>query len=204
MSVRKKIVTIFLDVLICFFLSALILYTISMINSRWSKYSLPGVAGVSFLVVKSGSMEPAIKTGDLLLVTKPETANLKAGDIISYFNDGGELITHRIVKVENEAFSTKGDANNVNDSSMVPADRIAGMYAARVPYLGYVFGYAKTKVGIVVCLIIPSLIILGYALVMIVDEMHNSSRHRKKILRKRRRRMKRYSEEGMDRMRMLM
>jgi hypothetical protein len=96
----RKSMNIILDILIFVFLSVLILYTISMVSSGKSRYSIPGVAGVSFLVVRSGSMEPAVRVGDLLLVTKPDAGDLKEGDIISYFKESGELITHRVVKEE--------------------------------------------------------------------------------------------------------
>jgi len=72
------------------------------------------------MVVQSGSMEPAIHTGSVVMV-KP-ASDYKIGDVITF----GEVsktkapITHRIYDIKvvdgNPVYITKGDANNAPDA----------------------------------------------------------------------------------------
>src|SRR3989338_9973092 len=67
----------------------------------------------SFVVV-SGSMEPAIRLGSIVL-TKSAT-NYKTGDVVSFNNKAGQTVTHRIMEIktspDGQSFILKGDANN--------------------------------------------------------------------------------------------
>lgn len=73
------------------------------------------------LVVISGSMEPGIMTGDLLVDVRTPTAQVEVGDVTSIFSDvTGNLVTHRVVDVEQTAdggwsIRMQGDANQSQD-----------------------------------------------------------------------------------------
>ena len=196
MKKYKKLTIMFIDLLIILMVLTLALYIISMTNSRTNKYSLPGVLGANFLVVKSGSMNPWIKVGDMVIIKKSGLDDLKKDDIITYTSASSELITHRILDFVDGGYITKGDANNSKDELVVTKEKIIGRFVLRVPYLGYLMGYAKTNIGIAICIAIPSVILFLYFYVMLMDQIRNLSKHRKMILRKRRRRGIRYREEG--------
>lgn len=74
------------------------------------------------LIVISGSMEPGIMTGDLLIATKVDAASLAAGDVVSLDSElTSNLVTHRIVRilpVGNGTFTVtmKGDNNEFEDA----------------------------------------------------------------------------------------
>lgn len=74
------------------------------------------------LVVISGSMEPEIMTGDLLVATKVDASTLEVGDVVSLPSDlTGDLVTHRIESIESDGeggyiISMKGDANAYSDA----------------------------------------------------------------------------------------
>ena len=95
---------------------------------------VPQVMGYSILQVLTGSMEPTIPEGSMLLIQKTEPETLQAGDIISFFSPDpmldGALNTHRIQEVLNEgdtlAFITKGDANFLEDQQPVDARQVVG------------------------------------------------------------------------------
>ena len=83
---------------------------------------LPIPGNYKLLIVQSGSMEPAIKTGSVVIVKPVE--NYKTNDVIT-FVDGGKsnTTTHRVVDMEvvsgQTQYITKGDANNAEDSNKV-------------------------------------------------------------------------------------
>lgn len=125
---------------------------------------LPLKNNYKIMAVTSGSMEPAIHVGSIV-VSQP-VQNYKAGDIIS-FNSGAtkkDNTTHRIVEVKNTggeiAYVTKGDANENNDTKDVPANKVLGKEIFTIPLLGYLLVYVKTLPGLVLLIIIPATIII--------------------------------------------
>jgi len=99
---------------------------------------LPIPGNFKFLTVLSGSMEPVIKTGSIVLV-KP-ISNYKVNDIIT-FELQKENVTHRIyekkTKDKIESYITKGDANNASDMREIKKENIVGKVFLSIPYLGY-------------------------------------------------------------------
>lgn len=96
------------------------------------KDNLPKIFGYARVIVMSGSMQPAIEAGDLIVVR--EQQKYEEDDIITY-RRGGALITHRIVEANESGIVTKGDTNNVNDDPVAPAD-IEGKVVLRIPGAG--------------------------------------------------------------------
>jgi len=94
---------------------------------------------IKLYVVKSGSMEPELKVGDIVIAKKVEPQELKVGDIISY-KEGQNIITHRIVKIltaEDELqFETKGDNNASKDLEKVKESEIEGKVTQKISSLG--------------------------------------------------------------------
>jgi signal peptidase len=108
---------------------------------------LAPVFGWRLDVVQSGSMEPAIGVGALVATAPEGPENLKVGEVISFWGEGGALVCHRVVEIRDQAFITKGDANEGNDSSLVPFDEVEGRVAFSVPLLGYVISFLKSPFG---------------------------------------------------------
>ena len=79
---------------------------------RVLKDPFPMPFGIGFANVVSGSMEPALKKGTLLLVRKKADAEI--GDIVVY-QSGESIIVHRIISAEGDQVITKGDANETED-----------------------------------------------------------------------------------------
>ena len=90
------------------------------------------------LIVISGSMEPEIGTGDLLISRNLATGEVEVGDVISLHSEmTDKLVTHRVTEVDANddgtwTISMKGDANDepdleiytVGDSVLTPALQI--------------------------------------------------------------------------------
>ena len=78
-------------------------------------------------VIVSGSMEPTIKTGALILIHFSDFEDCEVGDVITYYHPGfDELVTHRIVEKGEDYYWTKGDANTARDDVSVIKDNFYG------------------------------------------------------------------------------
>lgn len=106
---------------------------------------LPGLFGYSSLVVMSGSMEPAISAGDLLIIRREAT--YQEGEVVS-FSDNGSYITHRLVGQTDGGFITQGDSNNVPDPDLIHAEQIVGRVVLVIPGLGGALLFLRTPAGI--------------------------------------------------------
>ncbi len=98
-----------------------------------------GVFPVYPSVVATGSMEPMIKPGDVILVRKIDSASVGLGDVVQYRLDGND-ITHRVIGVqdgEKRSFQMQGDANPVPDSKLVEPQQIRGRIIGRIPKVGW-------------------------------------------------------------------
>ena len=98
---------------------------------------LPGLMGYEAYHVVSGSMEPAIARGSLVLVRPVSWREIEEGDVIA-FGNRDEVITHRVAKIDlqENSFVTKGDANDEEDMSPVPFASLIGKVEKHVPMIG--------------------------------------------------------------------
>lgn len=111
------------------------------------------------LVVLSGSMEPAIKTGSVVFIQKSE--DYKQGDVIAFSQGSSKnLITHRLISTDNSTFQTKGDANEEADRTQVQKDQIAGKVILYIPGIGFGVDLVKHPKGFILLVIIPATIIV--------------------------------------------
>ena len=119
--------------------------------------------GITPLCVLSGSMEPTYKTGSMIYVKKAAPESIKANEPITfYMTDGKTVATHRVVNVDNEnnQFHTKGDANNIQDSTPVSFSNLIGTPVFTIPYLGYLAAFVSQPVGKFASIGIGGLLIL--------------------------------------------
>ena len=169
----KKIFTTTIYILII----PIIIYNIFLIIMSIVKpYETPSFFGIKSFVIISGSMEPNLNIGDIVLIKSVDEQELKVNDIIS-FREGESIITHRIVEIiENEGkkYITKGDNNNAKDSNDVEYKEIEGIFIGKIPYLGYAVIFLKNKIVII------SIILILYLLYI-----HNSNIMKKKQERRR-------------------
>lgn len=117
--------------------------------------------------VLSGSMEPTFPTGSMIYVKEVDAISLEEGDIITFKLSGQTPITHRIVKIVNHgenhefSFQTKGDSNNMVDGNLVKADQVIGKAMFCIPYLGYLSGFIKTPLGLMIICFSVLLTVVG-------------------------------------------
>ncbi|MDO5784695.1 MAG: signal peptidase I [Eubacteriales bacterium] len=110
--------------------------------------AIPELLGCSVYTIVSGSMEPEIPVGSLVIARPVDPESVVEQDVIA-FDDDGVVITHRVVEnklVEGE-FITKGDANAGNDMEAVPYDSLIGKIVFDVPMLGNMLFIFSSRIG---------------------------------------------------------
>jgi signal peptidase len=121
------------------------------------------------LVVRSGSMSPAIPTGSLVFYKKVQASQLKVGDIIVFDEPGtvNTKITHRIFAIKTgptgRYFVTKGDANGIPDPWRVPDAGTGWAVAWHVPAVGYALTWLEGGTVRVVLIVVPAVVLAGLA-----------------------------------------
>ena len=131
-----------------------------------SALNLPG--GWKLFTVQSGSMQPAISLGSLVIV-KP-AGEYVVGDVIT-FKTGPTPPTHRINQVEAGVITTKGDANDASDSEPVKPGQIIGKLVLTIPVAGYPVAFAKSKEGFLLLIVIPATLIIYSEILNIKNEI---------------------------------
>ena len=135
----------------------IVIFALVVLSSRY------GLLGFRLYSVRSGSMDPALPKGSLVLVK--EDISIQKGDIITFYTGfKNNTITHRVVEIQEEGdtvfYQTKGDANNAPDSLKIAADKIVGKVIGSVPCVGYIIAFAQSFIGIMLLIVVPSLIII--------------------------------------------
>ena len=97
----KYIIIIFILLILCY----------SIYIKFFSKKLIVQPFGIGMLLVGSGSMEPEIGTGDIIIIKKCK--EYKIGDIVTYDIEQKYLVTHRIIEQDGEEITTKGDNKNI-------------------------------------------------------------------------------------------
>ncbi len=152
-----KIVAMVLELLLLLFLVLVLasnLYVVCIRAITGEEH--PTVAGISWAVVLSGSMEPEVGLDDLIINVAQDS--YQVGDIIT-FDDGTKLTTHRIIRETAEGFITMGDANNTEDANPVKPEQIVGKVCVNIPNVGLFIGFLRTPMGLI-CLVLLGLLVI--------------------------------------------
>ena len=134
-------------------------------------------------IVRSGSMEPAINVGDMVLAGPVGTGGIKPGVIISY-ELGKNLITHRVLSIDGNTLITKGDANKEQDPNPVRLSQVQSRYIFRIPYVGYVAGFLRTRPGWLLSIVLPSIVLVGFIVKDIIKEASRNEKSEKIVVKK--------------------
>ena len=144
---------------------------------------LPIPGSIQLKVVESGSMEPAIMTGGIVVDRPAATYNV--GDIITFGADTKTQVptTHRIVAIEgsgaNERITTKGDANDAPDPTQTTLAAVHGKVIFTMPYVGYVLNFARQPLGFALLVGVPAFFIILEEIGKIVREIARIRRQKK-------------------------
>ena len=171
-SVSHKVLTVIGAILCIILIPILIINVTLIIKSYTHQDEVPKIGGYCPLIVLTGSMEPEIKSGDLIICKQIDGNDVQVGDVLAFFDPdstGTAVLTHRVVEITDLegtlAFITKGDANNSQDRTPVLSDQMVGAYQFRIPGAGNVAMFMQTTAGLVVCVVVPLLLLVGYDII---------------------------------------
>lgn len=164
----KKIVSVMVSVvLICAVL--LCFYVVVQVLNR----GYVSIGGYSCFRVITGSMEPEIPVGALILSKKEDINSLEVGDIVcfraTYSEIAGQCITHRVISVTRDEtgiteLQTKGDYNIVADPYPVTEENLIGKvvwWSERNNIFSNFIAFFSNKIGFLACIVFPCLFIAG-------------------------------------------
>ena len=147
-----------------------ILICVLVIVSMKSSSGVANLFGYAVLSVQSDSMEPTFKENDLIVIHMTKsTERFNQGDIVSFFaydSYGTRFInSHRIVEVvrgdTRDRYTTKGDNAELSDNKKLYSNNIIGQYTGKkVAGLGKLVDFINSPTGILLCVVIPSAIII--------------------------------------------
>lgn len=92
-------------------------------------------SGPTFVIVGS-SMEPALKRGSVVVEEQVGPSGVGVGDIVT-FRLADRVITHRVTEITTQGITTRGDNNEMADSTVLSTEDLLGRARLVVPYLGW-------------------------------------------------------------------
>jgi signal peptidase I len=132
--------------------------------------TVPAALGMHPFTVLSGSMEPTLAVGDVVVEAPLAPRDARVGDVITFRSPQNQarLVTHRVVRVRASGdsvwFQTKGDANTGTERWSIEADGVLGRVEYRVPKVGYVTNRLGSRFGRLGLIVIPALLLGLYEL----------------------------------------
>lgn len=167
----RKVINILSTILLIF----LILLVIFLFIMRITGNS-PSIFGYHVFRVSSGSMEPVLLKGDVILVKTVRADEIDKNDIITYKSrEGqmeGEMITHRVVtepKVVDGTyyFQTQGDAEGASLDPIVSFEQVQGKYVRKVPLIDKLYSFFLTPYGLITFVFII-ILLFGYEMISLI------------------------------------
>lgn len=148
----RKALDVFSNIILAVLTAMVLILVFFLLQSKVSG-SVPSLGSYQLYIVMSGSMSPAVDTGSLVVVKVLEPEAIKPQDIITFRGevDKDSITTHRVIAKESQdgiQFTTRGDANEVEDPMPVEASQLIGKVVLAVPYAGYAFHFARSREGI--------------------------------------------------------
>lgn len=158
MKVFKRIIFIIFSILVTIIL-AYNIYNFVSINIL--KKNFTTVVGYGMLEVVSGSMEPTILKGDIIVIDT-DVKKYKVGDIVTFYDSEGSFVTHRIISIVENQVITQGDNNNTEDDAIFMND-IVGKYKFKIRGGGVILAALKSPLTMIMILIIGILVCIFFS-----------------------------------------
>lgn len=157
-----------------------------IVKSLVNKDEVPDIGGLMPFIVVTESMDPFIKSGDIIITKDIDTEDIEPGMIISFFDPasrtGTAVVTHRVMYIIDDgdgtvSFKTAGDCNVKNsggnaenekgyDKKPVPAEKVIGVYTGvRIPKAGSMALFMQTTPGLILCVMVPLILLVGYDII---------------------------------------
>lgn len=147
-----------INIIIYIIILPLLVYNILVIvQAVINPNKTPSFLGIKSYVIISGSMQPNLDIGDVVVVKDYNEEKPQKGDIIS-FRQGHSVVTHRINEIIEKdgvaTYKTKGDNNNIEDSETIKYENIEGKVIKVIPKIGKIILTLKNKTIIIAIMVV--------------------------------------------------
>lgn len=182
---NNKILHILYRVLEFIVFGALILYVVAIAFQRFSDNQ--SIFGYRVFTIASGSMNPAYKVGDVILVKETTPEELRVGDVITYLGNkssvSGMIVTHRITKIETKSngsllFTIKGDANQVEDP-VIDSSQIYGKVTMKLTLITLISNVIHNQFGFFFLIFIPIVLFIFLEVADTIMDMREEKKREK-------------------------
>ncbi|MCR5485714.1 MAG: signal peptidase I [Clostridiales bacterium] len=128
------------------------------------KGKVPMIFGYGILNVVTGSMVPVINPGDVIIVKKIDASEIKKDDVICFYSTDPSIFglpnTHRVIEVGKDEngrleFTTKGDANSLEDEYKVPWENVVGKEIKVIKHVDKIIKVIQNRYFFFFVLVIP-------------------------------------------------
>ena len=170
-GVGRKIVNVLTTVLLVLLVAIVILVFIARVTGH-----SPSVFGYHIFRVSSGSMEPTLNVGDVILVKSPPPSAIHENDIVTYNglegDFAGKVITHRVVEEPEEDggiwyFQTQGDVEGSLPDPKITYDQIEGKFITKLTVLNHIYSFFLSPYGLITFVFII-IALFGYEMISLV------------------------------------
>lgn len=174
-NINKIIKIIFYPIIIL----VLVCNIIFMIQKIRNPEEFADIFGYKAFIIVSGSMEPNLKIGDVVIIKETKQEDIQKGDIIT-FKENSEAITHRVDEIINmdgqEYYRTKGDNNTSQDADLVEYKNIEGKFTFKIEGIGKIITNIQEPI------IVIAIIIIMYVVYRIISKKtdRKEARHEKR------------------------
>lgn len=180
---KEKVIKNILKIILIILIYNMILLGISVMDNNENF----NIGGFKSYIITTSSMEPNVQVGDVVICKKIDANELKEGDVIT-FNKDGEVITHRITKIQTEndkkLYITKGDNNTLEDNEKIEENQIKGKMIIKIPKMGTFINALSNNIILLITLLV--ILIVGFAKISL-NEKRDNRREKREIEEKRRR-----------------
>ena len=175
MKVFKKILSILGTILLVILLAVVVV----MFNARLSGEA-PSVFGYQVFRVSSGSMEPELMIGDVILIKEAEPQDIQKGDIVTYKGEEGDLddkfITHKMIEdpqlVDGRyVFHTQGIYEGAVPDPDWYEDQLLGEFVCKIPFIDSVYSFFLKPYGLITFVLVI-IVLFGYELIALILSYH--------------------------------
>ncbi|KRE98069.1 S26 family signal peptidase [Nocardioides sp. Soil777] len=149
---------------------------------------IPRLGGATPYTVLTGSMQPGMPPGTLVVVRPIDPADVAVGTVITYQLESGRptVVTHRVTGIGVDArgelrYTTQGDANSAPDAQTVRPVQVRGARWYAVPHLGRV-NLLMSGQERQVAVYVAAALLLGYAGYQFVSASTRPRRRRQQAL----------------------
>ena len=166
----KKVISNIINViLVLVLLLAAGVMVLTGINAKSGRATT--VLGYGFMAVQTGSMTPEYPVGSVIIIKETDPSKLSKNDVITFYSSHPQLndmiVTHRIVDVIDDgdgtySFTTKGDANTINDEYPAEGEKVIGKVLAKSSLMQKLVNLRQNPATFFVLILLPMCVIIAY------------------------------------------